>query len=97
MNPCKADHLRGGLMPLWMLNDASTVAEKIAYLRRCAAGGIRSLTLHPRAGNLIPFASDEWFGMIEALVAEAARLDMKLWLYDEDPYPSGAAVCRRVT
>ncbi|NLF21930.1 MAG: hypothetical protein GX590_02105 [Lentisphaerae bacterium] len=91
MNPCKADHLRGGLMPLWMLNDASTVAEKIAYLRRCAAGGIRSLTLHPRAGNLIPFASDEWFGMIDALVAEASRLDMKLWLYDEDPYPSGAA------
>ena len=54
-------------------------------------GGIKALTLHPRSGNLLPFASAEWFEMIKAVVAEAARLDMKLWLYDEDPYPSGAA------
>jgi hypothetical protein len=78
-------------MPFWMLCDASTVDEKKAYMRRCRAGGIKALTLHPRPGNLVPFASDEWFGMIRELVAEAARLDMKLWLYDEDPYPSGAA------
>ncbi|MEI7437479.1 MAG: hypothetical protein WCL16_11820, partial [bacterium] len=83
--------LHGGLIPFWMLCDASTVSEKIAFMRRCRAGGIKALTLHPRAGNLIPFASSEWFVMIKALVAEAARIDMKLWLYDEDPYPSGAA------
>jgi hypothetical protein len=78
-------------MPFWMLCDASTVEEKKAYMRRCRAGGIKALTLHPRPGNLIPFASTEWFDMIKELATEAARLDMKLWLYDEDPYPSGAA------
>lgn len=87
----KAATIPGGLMPFWMLNDASTVAEKIDYMRRCHAGGIDMLTMHPRAGNLIPFASDEWFHMVKSLVNEAARLGMKLWLYDEDPFPSGAA------
>jgi hypothetical protein len=91
MNAKKTETLRGGLMPLWMLNDASTPQEKVDYMRRCRAGGIRSLTLHPRAGNLIPFASREWFAMVKTLVEAAARIDMKLWLYDEDPYPSGAA------
>lgn len=91
MKQKKVVELRGGLMPFWMLNDASSVAEKITYMRRCREGGITSLALHPRAGNLIPYASREWFEMIRALVEEAAGLDMKLWLYDEDPFPSGAA------
>ncbi len=86
-----SERVPGGLMPFWMLCDASTVSEKIDFMRRCRAGGIKALTPHPRTGNLIPFASAEWFDMIKALVAEAVRLDMKLWLYDEDPYPSGAA------
>ncbi len=60
-------------------------------MHRCHDGGIRSLTMHSRAGNLVPFASDEWFSMIRTLVEEAASLGMKLWLYDEDPFPSGAA------
>ena len=80
-----------GLMPFWMLSDASTTAEKITFMRRCHAGGIRALTMHPRAGNRVPFGSRAWWTMIRDLVTEAARLGMKLWLYDEDPYPSGAA------
>lgn len=82
---------RPGLIPFWMLNDASTVDQKIDYLRRCQAGGIQALAMHARSGNLIPYASDEWFRMIRELVAEGRRLGMQMWLYDEDPYPSGAA------
>ncbi len=80
-----------GLMPFWMFCDGSTTAEKLAFMKRCHAGGIRALTMHPRAGNRVPFGSREWWMMIRDLVEEAARLGMKLWLYDEDPYPSGAA------
>ncbi|OGV65888.1 MAG: hypothetical protein A2498_10135 [Lentisphaerae bacterium RIFOXYC12_FULL_60_16] len=84
-------NLTRGLMPFWLMNDASTVAEKIRYMRACRKGGIRSLVLHCRAGNLIPYASAEWFAMIRDLVNEGRRLGMTTWLYDEDPYPSGAA------
>jgi len=89
--PRRVADIRPGLIPFWMLNDASSVEEKVAYMRRCRAGGIEGLCLHCRPGNLVPFASDEWFGMIRALVEEGARLGMQMWLYDEDPYPSGAA------
>jgi hypothetical protein len=83
--------IQAGVIPFWFFNDASTVAEKIQYLRACHKGGIRAMAMHCRSGNLIPYASTEWYSAIQALVAEARRLDMKLWLYDEDPYPSGAA------
>jgi len=78
-------------MPFWLLNDASTVTEKIAYMRACNAGGVRSLVMHCRTGNLVPYASTTWFEMIKDLVEEGRRLGMAMWLYDEDPYPSGAA------
>ena len=87
----KFDAIQPGMVPFWLFNDASSVAEKIQYLRACRKGGIRALAMHCRSGNLIPYASDEWYSTIQALVEEGRRLDMKLWLYDEDPYPSGAA------
>ena len=83
--------IQPGMIPFWLFNDASSVAEKIRYLRSCRSGGIRSLVMHCRSGNLVPYASSDWYADIHALVAETRRLDMKLWLYDEDPYPSGAA------
>lgn len=86
-----AKELRPGMIPLWMLNDASTVSEKIKYLQACRAGGITALVMHCRAGNLITYASTEWFLMIRDIVEEGARLGMSMWLYDEDPFPSGAA------
>ena len=80
-----------GMIPFWFFNDGSTVTEKIRYLRQCRQGGFRALAMHCRSGNLIPYASRDWYAAIRALVAEARRLGMKLWLYDEDPFPSGAA------
>ncbi len=83
--------IRPGLIALWMLNDASTVREKVEFMRACRGGGIEGLCMHPRSGNLIPYGSDEWFDMIRALVEEGRRLGIDMWLYDEDPYPSGVA------
>ncbi len=82
--------IRPGTVAFWMLNDASTPAEKIDYLRACKAGGFEAATLHCRSGNLTPYASRAWFDTIIALVEEGHRLDMEIWLYDEDPFPSGA-------
>lgn len=94
MSPQKKQTLkpiRPGAVAFWMLNDASTPAEKSAFLKSCREGGFEGMVLHPRSGNRIPYASDEWFAMISHLIEEGRRLDMDMWLYDEDPYPSGAA------
>jgi hypothetical protein len=73
------------------MGDASTTAEKLAYLRACRAGGIAGLVMACSPGNRTPYLSDDWFAMIQALVEEGERLGMQLWLYDEDPVPSGGA------
>ena len=85
------ENLAKGLMPFWMINDGSSVAEKIEYMRKCWKGGIKSLVMHCRPGNLIPYGGTDWYKMIRDLVREGERLGMYMWLYDEDPYPSGAA------
>ena len=85
------EELQPGLIGFWMLNDSSTVDEKIDYLRRCHAGGIKALCMHCRGGNLVPYGSEDWFQMIRERVKEGAKLEMDMWLYDEDPFPSGAA------
>jgi hypothetical protein len=79
------------MFPTWFLGDASTTAEKIAYLRACRAGGIAGLVMACSPGNRIPYLSADWFRMIQELVEEGERLDLQLWLYDEDPVPSGGA------
>lgn len=38
-----------------------------------------------------PYLSEEWFECIRTCVAEAERIGMKAWIYDEDRWPSGAA------
>ncbi len=52
--------IQAGVIPFWFFNDASTVAERIRYLRACHKGGIRAMAMHCRSGNLIPYASTEW-------------------------------------
>ncbi len=79
------------MIAFWMLNDASTIHDKIAYMRACRSGGIEALAMHCRSGNLIPYASSEWFEMTHTLVGEGKRLGIDMWLYDEDPFPSGGA------
>ncbi|MCB0139120.1 MAG: hypothetical protein KDE50_04345, partial [Caldilineaceae bacterium] len=49
--------------------------------------------LHPRVGlsRRIGYLTDEYFRLAQVVVAEAARLGMKVVLYDEGSYPSGSA------
>ena len=40
---------------------------------------------------MTPYLSADWFRLWKAALAEAERLDMNLWIYDENSYPSGFA------
>ena len=52
---------------------------------------IRQVWVHPRPGLMTPYLSDEWFKLWQAALDEAKRLDMNVWIYDENSYPSGFA------
>ena len=38
----------------------------------------------------VPYGGEDWFNMIRKTTERCAKLGLQVWLYDEDPYPSGA-------
>ena len=77
--------------PLWVWNDNLTDEMVRSTLADLAAQGVKQAFVHPRPGLMTPYLSPEWFRLWKLSLDEAARLDMKLWIYDENSYPSGFA------
>ncbi len=77
--------------PLWVWNDRLTEAQVIGTLRDLARQNIKQAFIHPRPGLMTPYLSAEWFRLWKVALKEAESLDMNLWIYDENSYPSGFA------
>lgn len=77
--------------PFWVWNDVIT-EEKIDFqLKEFKDRGIHMVFIHPRPGLVTEYLSTEWFELVKYSVDKAKELDMKVWLYDENSYPSGFA------
>ena len=85
-----------GLNWFWALNDECRPEKMDAMIAAFAAADVSSVILHPRPGLLLPYGGDDWFAMIRRTVEKCAESGLQVWLYDEDPYPSGAAGGRLV-
>ena len=77
--------------PLWVWNDMLTDEQIVSTMRDLARQNVKSVFVHPRPGLMTPYLSDEWFRLWEVALKEAERLDMNVWIYDENSYPSGFA------
>jgi len=77
--------------PLWVWNDMITEEQVVGTLRDLAAQQVKQVFVHPRPGLMIPYLSDDWFRLWKVALREAKRLDMNVWIYDENSYPSGFA------
>jgi alpha-L-rhamnosidase len=77
--------------PLWVWNDMLTDEEIIGTLRDLAGQQVKQVFVHPRPGLMTPYLSPEWFRLWKVALKEAKRLDMNVWIYDENSYPSGFA------
>ena len=67
--------------------------EQIASTLRDLAGAEGQAGLRPsaaRADDALSLGQD-WFRLWKVALAEAERLDMNVWIYDENSYPSGFA------
>jgi hypothetical protein len=60
-------------------------------LRDLASQHVRQAFVHPRPGLMTPYLSSDWFRLWKIALDEAAKLDMNIWIYDENSYPSGFA------
>lgn len=52
--------------------------------------GLGGATIHCRTGLDTPYLSEEFMNLVQACIEKARELDMKIYLYDEDRWPSGA-------
>lgn len=77
--------------PFWVWDGQvtqKTIDDQLAEYRQ---NGIMQLIIHPRPGLITPYLTDEWFNLVKYATARAKAMGMKLWLYDENSYPSGFA------
>ncbi|WCJ60447.1 glycosyl hydrolase [Fontisphaera persica] len=77
--------------PLWVWNDNLTEAQIRETMRDLAGQNVRQVFVHPRPGLMTPYLSPAWFRLWKIALQEARRLDMNVWIYDENSYPSGFA------
>jgi len=86
----------------WMWNadiEPEKMRRQLGEIRRAGCGGV---CIHPMpdgfrkrdfiAGMETEYLSDRFFAWIRLAVAEAARLGLQVWLYDEGGWPSGHAL-----
>jgi hypothetical protein len=77
--------------PLWVWNDRLTEDQIRSTLRDLAGQNVKQAWVHPRPGLMTPYLSEEWFALWKVALDEAEQLDMNIWIYDENSYPSGFA------
>lgn len=79
------------IAPFWFWND-DLQPEKLKWqMREMYDKGVYEVVISSRLGIEIDYLSDEWFDRIEVVTEYAKELGMKIWLYDEDNWPSGYA------
>ena len=77
--------------PLWVWNDRVTKEQVETQLADFKAHGMGGVFIHPRPGLITPYLSEEWLELCRHAVQVGKGLDMKVWIYDENSYPSGFA------
>ncbi len=77
--------------PLWDWNEKITEEGIDFQMREFKNAGIGGVFVHPRPGLLTEYLSDDWFHLFDYTVQKGKELDMKVWIYDENSYPSGFA------
>jgi hypothetical protein len=77
--------------PLWVWNNDVSKEDIDRTLRTYKEEGVGGVFLHPRPGLITDYLSPKWFELVKYARDVAKQLDMKLWIYDENSYPSGFA------
>ncbi len=77
--------------PLWDWNDLITEEGIDFQMEEFKKAGIGGVFVHPRPGLITEYLSEDWFYLFDYTVQKGKELGMKVWIYDENSYPSGFA------
>lgn len=76
-------------IPFWSINSKLEKNEIVRQIEEMYSYGLGGFVFHARTGLATEYLSEEWFEMVELSLDTAKRLGMKVWLYDENGWPSG--------
>jgi hypothetical protein len=77
--------------PLWDWNDKITEEGIDFHMKKFKEGGLGGVFIHPRPGLLTEYLSEDWHRLFDYTVKKGKELGLKVWIYDENSYPSGFA------
>ena len=77
--------------PLWVWHDRITEEGIDFQMKEFKKAGIGGVFVHPRPGLITEYLSEEWFHLFDYAVQKGKELGLKVWIYDENSYPSGFA------
>jgi hypothetical protein len=77
--------------PFFVWNAEITKEEIDNFLTGFKNAGSSQVFIHPRPGLITEYLSDKWFELFKYTVDKGKELGMKIWIYDENSYPSGFA------
>ena len=78
-------------VPFWVWNNDVSKEDVDRFLRDYKDKGFGGVFIHPRYGMITEYLSPKWFELVKYSTDVAKELDLKIWIYDEDSYPSGFA------
>ena len=77
--------------PFFVWNYIITKEEIDKYVVDFRDQGSLQVFIHPRPGLVTEYLSDEWFELFKYTIDRGKEMGMKIWIYDENSYPSGFA------
>ncbi len=80
-----------GSAPLYNWNGTITKEGLDADMQVFKDAGFGGVFVHPRPGLITEYLSDEWFDLFRYTVDKGKELDLNVWIYDENSFPSGFA------
>ena len=76
-------------IPFWSWNSKLDEGELCRQIDDMYAVGMGGFIIHARTGLQEEYLGEKWFSCIAACLQRAKSLQMKVWIYDENGWPSG--------
>lgn len=76
-------------VPFWSWNEIMQPDEIKRQVNEIKRGGWGGAFVHSREGLITEYLSDDWFKGVSAAIDACVETGLKVWLYDEDGWPSG--------
>ena len=77
--------------PFWVWNNDVSKEDIDRTLFEFKDKGFGGVFIHPRYGMITEYLSDEWWELVGYSLQKAEELDLNIWMYDENSFPSGFA------